>query len=184
MENHVMIITQRLILRKFEEEDWKDLYEYLSDETVVKYEPYPVFSREQAVEEAKRRVKDERYYAVCLKDELKVIGNLFIEKKGYDCFELGYVFSKQYQGNGYAIEGAKALLNYLFLQENARRVIAECNPLNERSWNLLENLNMRREGHFKKNIYFKMSEQGEPLWSDTYLYAILKEEWEALRQEP
>ena len=109
MENHVMIITQRLILRKFEEEDWKDLYEYLSDETVVKYEPYPVFSREQAVEEAKRRVKDERYYAVCLKDELKVIGNLFIEKKGYDCFELGYVFSKQYQGNGYEKSSSSGL---------------------------------------------------------------------------
>ena len=31
--------TDRLIIRKFVPEDWKDLYEYLSIEEVVKYEP-------------------------------------------------------------------------------------------------------------------------------------------------
>lgn len=34
--------TERLILRKFSCDDWKDLHEYLSQETVVKYEPYDV----------------------------------------------------------------------------------------------------------------------------------------------
>lgn len=29
--------TERLILRKFSEDDWKDLHEYLSQEIVVKY---------------------------------------------------------------------------------------------------------------------------------------------------
>lgn len=34
------IETERLILRNFEERDLNDLYEYLSDPEVVKYEPY------------------------------------------------------------------------------------------------------------------------------------------------
>ena len=35
MEN---IFTDRLIIRRFEENDWKDLYEYLSDKEVVKFD--------------------------------------------------------------------------------------------------------------------------------------------------
>ena len=40
-EDWTMILeTERLILRRYREDDLQDLYEYLSDETVVKYEPY------------------------------------------------------------------------------------------------------------------------------------------------
>ena len=48
--------------------------------------------------------------------------------------------------NGYATEGAKALIDYAFEHLGARRIIAMCNPMNERSWKLLERLHMRREG--------------------------------------
>jgi aminoglycoside 6'-N-acetyltransferase len=36
---------------------------------------------------------------------------------------------------------------------------------------LLENIGMRREGHFIKNTWYK----GE--YTDEYLFAMLKEEW-------
>ena len=32
-------------------------------------------------------------------------------------------------------------------------------------------------GHLKQNIYFKKDEEGNPIWSDTYEYAILKDEY-------
>ena len=51
-----------------------------------------------------------------------------------------------------------------------------CNPVNTTSWRLLERLGMRREGHLIQNIYFKKDENGEPIWSDTFEYAILKNE--------
>jgi RimJ/RimL family protein N-acetyltransferase len=41
----------------------------------------------------------------------------------------------------------------------------------------MERLNMRREGHLLKNIFFKRDEEGNPIWNDTYEYAILAEEW-------
>lgn len=44
MEN---IVTDRLIIRKFEPNDWQDLYEYLSDKEVVKFEPYDIYSENQ-----------------------------------------------------------------------------------------------------------------------------------------
>jgi len=174
MEN---IITDRLIIRKFEKNDWHDLYEYLSDKEVVKYEPYDVYSENQAKEEAVRRSKDESFYAVCLKENGKLIGNLYLCKGAFDTWELGYVFNRKYQGKGYATESAKALLDYAFKHLGARRIIAMCSRENERSWKLLERLHMRREGLLLQNIYFKTDSSGMPVWLDTYEYAILKEEW-------
>ena len=36
----MILETDRLILRRYRGDDLQDLYEYLSDEEVVKYEPY------------------------------------------------------------------------------------------------------------------------------------------------
>ncbi len=36
----ILAETERFILRRYQEEDLQDLYEYLSDIEVVKYEPY------------------------------------------------------------------------------------------------------------------------------------------------
>ena len=44
----MMLRTQRLILRRFRAEDLQDLFEYLSDEEVVKYEPYQPMSLAEA----------------------------------------------------------------------------------------------------------------------------------------
>ena len=41
------IQTERLTLRPFEAGDADDLYAYLSDPEVVKFEPYGTFTREQ-----------------------------------------------------------------------------------------------------------------------------------------
>ena len=41
MENKIFIAeTERLILRRYKKEDVQDLFEYLSDKEVVRYEPY------------------------------------------------------------------------------------------------------------------------------------------------
>lgn len=174
MEN---IITDRLIIRKFEQNDWKDLYEYLSDKEVIKFEPYDVYSENQAKEEAINRSNNESFFAVCLKENNKLIGNLYLSKGDFDTWELGYVFNRNYQGLGYATEGAKELLDYAFTHLGARRIIAMCSPKNQHSWKLLERLHMRREGLLLQNIYFKKDSNGEPIWLDTYEYAILKSEW-------
>lgn len=176
MEN---IITERLIIRRFESEDWKDIYEYLSDEEVVKFEPYDVMTEEQVKVETEKRVGHVSFYAVCLKENQKMIGNIYLDKEDFDTFELGYVFNRRFSGQGYATEGAKAVLDYAFKELSARRIIAMCNPKNEASWKLLERLKLRREGHHLQNIYFKTDDRNEPIWQDTYEYAILKSEWDS-----
>lgn len=172
----MIIETERLFIRYFEEEDGSDLFEYLSKEDVVRYEPYGTYLYDEAILEAKRRVDDRNYYAVVLKTG-KVIGNLYLAEGDFDTWELGYVFNSVYWGNGYAFESAKALITYAFENLRARRIIAMCNPLNESSWKLLERLNFRREGNLIKNIFFFKDGSGNPIWQDTYEYGLLKEEW-------
>ena len=48
LEKKYILETDRLFLRRFHKEDLTDLYEYLSDETVVKYEPYKVMDMHDA----------------------------------------------------------------------------------------------------------------------------------------
>lgn len=90
---------------------------------------------------------------------------------------LGYVFNAHFQRQGYAFEAAHALVDGVFQHQGAHRVTALCNPLNTASWKLLEKLGMRREGHLLQNVFFKRDAQGDPLWADTYEYAILAQEW-------
>lgn len=142
----------------------------------MKFEPYPPYTMEQAVIEAKRRVDDKRFVAVTLKSG-KLIGNLYFSQGDFDTFEFGYVFHSDFWGQGYAFESAKAFISYAFEQWEVRRIIAMCNPLNVNSWKLLERLSFRREGNLIKNVYFFQDEQGKPIWQDTYEYALLKEEW-------
>jgi len=173
-----MLSTERLTLRRFQPEDWRDLYEYLSDPEVVRFEPYEVFTEEQAKKEAIRRTADASFYAVCLRESGKLIGNLYLGKGNFDTWELGYVFNRKYQGRGFAFESASALIDYAFEQLNARRIIAMCSTENVRSWRLLDRLGLRREGLLIQNVCFKTNIHGEPIWLDTYEYAILKSEWQ------
>ncbi len=170
------IITERLVIRRFLENDGEDLYEYLSIPKVLEFEPYKPFSKEESYEEAKRRVSDEKFLAVCLKDG-KVIGNFYFAPGKFETWEVGYVFNEKYWGNGYASEGLLALIKYGFDELGIRRIIARCDPKNPNSWKLLERVGMRREGTLLQNVYFFTDEEGNPIWKDTYQYAILKSEF-------
>lgn len=170
------IETKRLTIRGFSADDAADLYEYLSDAEVVRYEPYGVFTEREAAKEAKRRAGDECFPAVCLKNG-KLIGNLYLSEGELGTWEFGYVFNKEYWGRGYATEAARAMLRHAFECLGARRIIAMCNPDNERSWRLLERIPMRREGRLIKNIFFDKDENGSPIWQDTFQYAVLREEF-------
>lgn len=169
--------TPRLYIRRFIPDDWQDLYEYLSQEEVVRFEPYDVFTSDDCKQEAIRRAADNSFWAVCIKSSGNLIGNIYLSKQDFGTWELGFVFNVNYQGFGYATEAARAMIDDVFRNGKARRVVAMCNPLNEPSWRLLDRLGMRREGHLLKNIFFKSDKDEQPIWQDTYEYAILDTEW-------
>lgn len=169
-----MMETERLLIRLFQATDGPALYAYLSDPEVVRFEPYEPLTREMAEKEAVGRGNNPAFWAICLRDTGELIGNLYLAAEAFDAYALGYVFAKRVWGKGYATEAASAMLDRVF-SEGAHRVYAECDPQNTPSWRLLERLGMRREAHFRSNVYFRADP--EPEWKDTYVYAILNSEW-------
>ena len=171
-KSSMILETERLILRRYCKEDLQDLYEYLSDEDVVRYEPYKAMSIKQVEENLDWRISSDEMIAVVLKATKKLIGNVYLGKREFDSLEIGYVFNKQYWGQGYAKESCDVLIKKAF-SDGIHRIYAECDPCNSGSWRLLERLGFVREAHFKQNVFFWKDHKGNPIWKDTYVYSML-----------
>lgn len=173
MENKIVIAeTERLILRRYRKEDIQDLFEYLSDKEVVEYEPYKTQTFDEVKENLEWRIRTDEMIAVELKDSHKMIGNVYMGKRDFEALEIGYVFNRNYWGQGYAAESCKALIQQAF-SNGIHRIYAECDPKNKSSWKLLEALGFQREAYFRKNVYFWKDGTGKPIWKDTYVYVQL-----------
>ena len=87
------------------------------------------------------------------------------------------MLNPEFQGKGYAYEAAKAFFEYLFSEKGARRLYAYTEDYNLASQKLCEKLGMRCEGLHLEFISFINDENGNPIYENTYEYAILKKEW-------
>lgn len=175
MEKDLIIAeTERLILRRYRKEDFNDLYEYLSDAAVVKYEPYKPMGAEEVESNLEWRISTEEMIAVELKSNHKMIGNVYFGKREFETLEIGYVFNQAYWGQGYAKESCQELIRFAF-SKGIHRIYAECDPANADSWKLLEGLGFEREAHLKENVYFWKDDNGMPIWKDTYIYSKLNQ---------
>jgi ribosomal-protein-alanine N-acetyltransferase len=177
----IKIETKRLILRNFMLEDVDDFYEYMSLESTAKYDCFDPMTYDECVASVKRRIEKDTFMAVVLKGNGKVIGDVSFTKGDYDTFEISYDFNEKFHNMGYATEASIAMLNHIFYELDGRRVYAECNDDNFSSIKLLERMGMRREGYLIEDVTFKNDENGNPIYISSYLYAILKREWDLLR---
>lgn len=174
-----IISTSRLVIRPFEEKDAVALLEYLSLPQVPCFQDEKLNSMEEAEAEVIKRSKDSSQFAVCLKENDKLIGHLFADNEDepdQSTWSVGWHFNAQYQGHGFATEAISALFHALFTQRHARRLYAYVEDYNIASQKLCERLHMRREGCFKEFVSF-VSENGIKRYDNTYIYALLKKEW-------
>ncbi len=151
------------ILRSYTADGLNDLYEYLSDKEVVKFELYKAMSLEETKDNLDWRIGTDEMIAVELIDSHKMIGNIYLGKRDFNSLEIGYVFNRNYWGNGYEKEACEALIIRAF-DSGVHRIFAECDPENAGSWRLLDSLGFEREAHLKQNVYFWTDENGNPLW--------------------
>jgi RimJ/RimL family protein N-acetyltransferase len=93
--------------------------------------------------------------------------------------ELGWVLDPAFAGQGYATEAVRELIRHCFEDLGLRRVKAGCFLDNQPSWRLMERVGMRREEHAVQDSLHRS--RG---WLDGLTYALLADEWRALRKEP
>lgn len=166
--------TSRLIIRRFEPQDWLVVQTYATDPTVMHFmEEGPQTPTQVQTWVNGNLGESAQAFPVILQQTSQLIGHmvfhLWFAPRTY---EIGWVFHPAHQRQGYASEAAAALLRYAFEDLQAHRVIATCQPENPASYRVMEKIGMRREGHFRQCVY-----RQENTWWDEYFYAILAEEW-------
>lgn len=152
----IRIETERLIIRTFHENDAVGLYAYLSSPRVNCFFDEKLNTLEEAIANVEQRKKDELQLTVCLKEDDKIIGNLFAQKEEPDNYSVGWQFNGKFEGKGYAHEAANAYLTFLFNDKKARRIYAYVEETNIRS---------------QSSVSALACEKRDVLWS---LYPLLK----------
>ena len=178
----MVIETGNIIIRDFREKDAAGLLEYLSHPRVNCFMDECLCSEEAALAYMANTPKDMLRYAVCLKENDFIIGDVFALREYTDTVSVGWHFNQCFEGKGLAYEATTEFLDYLFRDACARRVYGFVEDDNLRSKRLCKRLGMRYEGCMKEFISFVCDPDGAPRYEDTCIYAILKKEWTCEKQ--
>jgi [ribosomal protein S5]-alanine N-acetyltransferase len=169
--------TKRLILRNFKESDLNDFFDFMSSESTAKYEVFEPYSRDECQQKIKKFIGNDNYLAIELIDERKVIGLFNFSEESYNSYEIGFDINEKYTRQGYATEAGEKVLEYIFFKLTARRITAGVTEGNIASCKLLKKLNFRLEGHFIEDVAFKKDINNNPIYINSYYYALLKTEY-------
>ena len=146
-----MLITERLILRRWEESDAESLYEYAKNPDVGPIAGWPAH---QSIEESRNVIRNvfhgQEAYAVCLKTDNKAIGAIELKLNGHtdlterdDECELGYWLGKPFWGQNIMPEAAGELIRHAFEEIGMQRVWAGYYEGNSKSRRVQEKCGFR-----------------------------------------
>ena len=168
------ISTRRLQLRPFQPGDVDDVHAYASDSVVTRHtdwEPNGLQEARTFVQEAIDALKATPLSTISLaiehRESRRVIGTVGLQLVQSELGDasIGFCMNREFWGQGFATEAAKAFLNWASDEFQLRRIHATCRPDNRASAWVLERLGMIPEGRLRKNI------QVDGQWRDSLLYA-------------
>jgi RimJ/RimL family protein N-acetyltransferase len=175
------IRTERLLLRRYREDDLDRLAEIQSLPEVARYLYYEPRTRAEVEPALSQRIAETTLehdddvvtLAVERLDDGVLLGDatVFLRSAANRQVEVGYVFHPDAGGRGYATEATRALITFAFDHLGAHRVFARTDARNTASAALLRRLGLRQEAHFREAEIFKGA------WGDELVFAILAREW-------
>ena len=175
------IETERLILRRFENDDAEAVFKnWASDEEVQSLYSEPVYKTIDEVNELLNKYmsgyKNQNYYrwAVISKDNNQCIGQIayFMVNEANHFAEIVYCMGREFQAYGYATEAAKAVITFGFEEMNLHKVQICHKAMNEKSKRVIEKCGLTYEGTLR-DFFFT-----DGKYVDRLYYSILKKEYE------
>ena len=144
----ILIETDRLILRQWEESDLDDFYEYASVEGVGEMAGWPHHTcKDTSLKILATFIADKNVFAVVYKASNKVIGSLGIHNSWAESDDkyshlktkqLGYVLSKDYWGHGLMPEAVKAVMDFIFNNYDLDAITCGHYSINNQSRRVIE----------------------------------------------
>lgn len=147
--------TKRLILRNWTDADLEPYCDMCADQDVMRYFP-SVLTRQESMDMAKKirsliSARGWGFWAVELKEHSGFIGFVGLHvPKPYlpfsTCVEVGWRLRKEYWGNGYASEAAKASIDFGFSKLKLNEIVAFTAAINRPSIRVMERIGMSNTG--------------------------------------
>ncbi|MBD0675883.1 GNAT family N-acetyltransferase [Streptomyces sp. CBMA156] len=182
----VRLTGPRLAIREYHhtEGDVDALHALFGDPEVTRYLPFGPCDREACadqielyLEEAMAGERDTYRLAVTrLADaedpgDAPPVAQASLVLGGHRSADLGCVLADEVRGRGYAGEIVGLLLGLAFGPLDLHRLTARVHVDNAASVTVLTRLGFRREGRLRHDGF------KDGVWSDSYLYALLADEW-------
>ena len=156
----IILETERLILREFEQSDFKDLAEILQDKEVMYAYEHDFTADDVQIWLDRQRMRYETYgfglWAVQKKKTSEVIGQAGLTMQPceeVEVLEIGYLLKKRYWNNGYAQEAAEGCKQYALKVLGADKVHCIIKTDNIRSIRVAQSIGMQKEKEFKAQYY-------------------------------
>ena len=183
------LVTKRLILRKPEKKDVKDLVEGLNDLEISRYiplMPHP-YKRKDALnwiktseKNLKQKKPEKLPFNIELKLEKKIIGGIGLHEIDYfaETANIGYWINRKYWKKGIISEAVKVLLDFGFYKLGLRRMGLIAYRDNVASNKVAKKFGFKLEGILRKSLKAKATGKIH----DANTYGLLKEEWIKVRK--
>jgi RimJ/RimL family protein N-acetyltransferase len=184
MDRWFPIVTPRLCLREFRATDEADIHAYASDPEVARFMSWGPNTPPETRAVLDSWLAEQRHWprssvtlAIELTAERRLIGGIRLDERDalHRTADFGYTLTRAYWGRGLATEAARALLDTDFRSLGLHRAWETCDTRNIASRRVLEKLGLRPEAEFRRDTIRRGA------WADSYLYAILAEEWPIAR---
>ena len=163
--------TDRLILRKTEEEDLKKLWKILCDRDISRLyltckinDNWEDEKKWQYKKLEKASNSDVFCWTIVRKDNNEVIGQITVQESDNpdkSIRDIGWFISKSNHRKGYAYEAASKVLKYMFNEVKINKIVTSVAIINPASWKLMEKLGFKRLDTTHKNKYFFVEEPVE-----------------------
>ncbi|GAK52202.1 hypothetical protein U14_03453 [Candidatus Moduliflexus flocculans] len=155
---HNVFETNRLILRRLEEDDVDELAKVLSDEESMKYYPH-AFTKQEVINWIQWNIENYKQYgyglwAVIRKEDMVFLGDCGITMQNIDneiVPEVGFHIIKSYCRNGYASEAARGSMEYVATQYGIRKIYSYCEEHNIPSMSVMKKIGMKYEKKFERD---------------------------------
>jgi RimJ/RimL family protein N-acetyltransferase len=149
----MIIETERLILRQWKDEDKQPLYELNSNPEVMKYFPN-LWTKERSdlfVDYNIKTISEDGWgwFAVDEKKSGRIIGFIGLAKSSFQSHfspftEIGWRLDNEFWKNGYATEGAKAVLSFAFNELKKSEIVSFTSTINLPSIAVMERIGMTK----------------------------------------
>lgn len=168
--------SNRLVLRRFKEQDAKEIYEgFINQKDFLYYANKKQRTLEEEIKSLKgidKKYNNLEYYnwLITLKSNNKIIGAINLNVDNFnESLEFNYAIDDRYKGNGYMTEALNLVKDYCINEIKVNRLYGGCELNNIGSKRVMEKCNFIHEGILRNHL--KLCDG----YHDMHLYSIIRD---------